>query len=228
MKNKLLILSMLLTVFASANAQSLIGFWTVEHVQVGDENLTPVAKWFKYDEDNTYTAGNGWTQNDKGTWNYSEELDEFLPVSRLGADEYGAFKVQFIGEKMTWKRSEDGMNVSVTLSRIAEMPMAPKDSIVGNWELTSVIQNNEDVTSEYNKENTISIFIRWTATYRKTDTNGSRSSGYWHMNPHRSEFHLINYNKELGVEEFLVSFKNDLLFMKPKNKEGTIFTYQRR
>src|SRR5690606_30317287 len=112
------------------NAQQMIGFWVVDKVMVGDQDLTPVAKWFKYHKDHTYQSGNGWTQNDIGTWAYDKSKKEFMAQTSMGIkDEYDVFKVRFSENKMFWEREEDGMKVVVSLSRIKEMPMSTKDSI---------------------------------------------------------------------------------------------------
>lgn len=227
-KTKLIpLLIILLAIPFSTNAQSIIGFWTVDEVKVGDKNLTPVAKWFRYHKDKTYEAGNGWTQNDIGTWEYDEAKKEFLPESRNGKDEYGPFKVKLSDEKMTWERMEDGMMVVVSLSRISEMPMSPKDSIAGNWELISVVNGGKDITSTYDSEKKETIFISWAETYRKTNPDGSHSSGYWHMDAHKPEFHFIDFNREVDFQVFVVSFKEDLLMMQEKEDE-TVFTYRRK
>ncbi|MFC4874597.1 hypothetical protein [Negadavirga shengliensis] len=229
MKTRLIIfLSIILTVSLSANAQSVVGFWTVDQVKVGDKNLTPVAKWFKYHIDHTYQAGNGWTQNDIGTWEYDKEKNEFLPESKNGKDEYGPFKVSFSGEKMTWERMEDGMHVTVSLSEITEMPMSPKDSIAGSWELISVIKNDEDITTSYDPENKETILIRWTETYRKTNPDGSQSFGFWHMDAHDPEFHLIDFNREVDFQVFIISFKDNLVVMKSKKDKDMTLTYKRK
>lgn len=228
MKTQFVFILLIFTLLTSAKAQSPIGFWTVDQVKVGDRNLTPVAKWFKYEEDNSYTAGNGWTQNDKGTWSYDENSNEFEPVSQNNTDEYGPFNVQFLEEKMIWKRMEEGMNVEVTLSKITEMPRAPKDSIVGNWDLTAAIIRDVDITSSYDPKNIVSMVISWTSNFNRTNLDSTTSSGYWYMNAHRPELHLINYNRDKEVEVFMVSFKDDLLFMVPKNGNGPKFTYTRK
>ena len=220
-------LSLLLLSSALVNAQLIVGLWTVDNVSVGDENMTPVAKWFEQLDDNTYKAGNGWLQNDKGTYTYNEKTNEFSPESWNGKDEFGPFKVIFSEGKMKWERMEEGMKVVVTLSPALDIPMSPKDSIVGNWNLFSVVKDGEDITSTYDTDNKESFFIQWTSTYRKTNPDGSRSNGYWHMDPHRPEFHLIDYNREVAVEVFEVSFKDDMVLMKPKSDSVMVFTYKK-
>lgn len=229
MKTRLIIiLGILFTVALSAKTQSIVGFWTVDQVKVGARNLTPVAKWFKYHKDHTYQAGNGWTQNDVGTWKFDNVKKEFLPESNNGEDEYGSFKVRFSGKKMTWERKEDGMLVIVSLSKITEMPMSPKDSIAGIWQLISVTRNDKDITPSYDPQNLETILIRWTETYRKTNPDGSQSLGFWHMDAHEPELHMIDFNREVDFQVFNVSFKDDFVLMKPKMDSDLTFTYKRK
>ncbi|WP_106794428.1 hypothetical protein [Aquimarina sp. Aq78] len=228
MKTRLIFLSIILSVSGIVNAQSITGLWIVDQVSVGDKKMTPIAKWFKYNTDNSYQAGNGWLQNDEGIWKYDKKEKEFLPKSRNGKDEYGAFKVEFSDNKMKWERIEDGMKVIVSLSKISNLPMSPKDNAVGNWQLVSVYKNHKDITKSYDPEGNEAIFIRWTGTYRKTHPDISKSNGYWYMNAHKPELHLIDYNRAIDVQVFIVSFHDNMMAMKPKNTENITFTYKRK
>ncbi|WP_074410278.1 hypothetical protein [Aquimarina megaterium] len=228
MKTRLLFLSITLFVSGIINSQSITGLWSVDQVSIGDKKMTPIAKWFKYNTDHSYQAGNGWLQNDEGSWTYNKKEKQFLPESKNGKDEYGAFKVEFSNNKMKWARMEDGMKVIVSLSRISNLPKSPKDKAVGNWQLVSVYKNQENITKSYNPEGKEAIFIRWTGTYRKTHPDTSRSNGYWYMNAHKPELHLIDYNRAIDVQVFIVTFHDNMMTMKPKNSENITFTYKRK
>lgn len=228
-KMKTILLSFLLFVPSTMFAQPVVGFWRVDLVTVGDRDVTPVAKWFKINKDKTNQAGNGWSQNYTGTWTYDEKSGEFLPYDNRGKpDEFGAFKTSFDGGKMYWQREEEGMNVVVTLSPTAEMPMSPKDSIVGKWGLVSVIRDGKDMTASYDAGSQEEIFIRWTGTYARTNPDGSKSHGFWHMDPHAPEFHMVDWNREVDFQAFRVSFENDLVTMRPLKDDEVIYTYERK
>lgn len=229
MKYQLIII---LTAFVLAsldsNAQTVEGFWSVNNVTVGTQNVTPVAKWFVYEKDQTYRAGNGWTQNDIGTWTYDKKKEEFLPTSKIGApDEYGAFKVRFTKNKMFWEREEDGMPVVVSLSRIREMPMAPADRIPGHWNLQTIKKDTSDLTEKYDPDDVQFLDIRRGQTYKMTNPDRSESLGFWHMDAHSPEFHLIDFNREVDFKVFTVSFKENLLIMRSKKEDGLIYIYKR-
>ncbi|MBI1226987.1 MAG: hypothetical protein GC192_17280 [Bacteroidetes bacterium] len=223
----LILLGSFMIILSSMTAQTVAGFWMVDQVMVGERNLTPMAKWFKYETNNTYTAGNGWTQNDIGSWEYDEVKKEFSPESTNGKDGYGPFKVLFSDNKMMWKRMEDGMEVTVYLSRISEMPKSPKDMVAGNWGLLSVVENGTDITPTFDADHKIELLVRWTETFRRTNPDDSQSFGYWHMDAHEPAFHLIDFNRDIAIKVFYVSFKDDLLVMKEKDKD-TVFTFKKK
>lgn len=230
MKNKLIIVFITFLTFSfGTNAQEIIGFWKVDKVTVGDENLTPVAKWFKYHKDKTYQSGNGWTQNDIGTWAYDKSKNEFKAQTSMGIkDEYEVFKVRFADNKMFWDREEDGTKVMVTLTRIKEMPMSAKDSISGLWDLITVTKDGKEITQSYDPENKERLHMQTTEKYRITNPDGTQAFGFWHMNAHTPELHLIDFDQNVAFKVFNVSFKDDLLLMKPKSNENMVFVYKRK
>ena len=76
-KYYLFVLTTIILLSTELSAQrEIIGMWEFTSVQVGDQTMTPVAKWAKYNSDGTFQSGNGWTQNSIGTWNYN---DTFVP-----------------------------------------------------------------------------------------------------------------------------------------------------
>lgn len=212
-----------------AGAQPVVGFWGVESVTVGERIVTPVAKWFVFEADHTYRSGNGWTQNDVGTWTYDKESNHLKPITKLGdADEYGAFRVRVSGANMIWEREEDGMPVVVTLSSIDEMPMSPGDKIQGNWDLVLATRGGVDVTKECDVECIHRIDVRRGKTYRFVSADSTESFGYWHMDAHAPEFHLIDFDRNVDFRVFTVSFENDRLEMRPKKGGDLILVYRRR
>lgn len=216
------IFSVLITTFTYA--QSITGLWIVDRVSVGDQVMTPVAKWFKFNSENTYQAGNGWLQNDQGVWKYTSGKTEFTTQSQIGADEFGAFKISFLNHQMYWERMENGEKVVVALSRIDSLPLSPKDKVIGNWEL---ISNNDTLTPMNQINNKQQILIRWTGTYRKTSNESTRTSGYWYMHAHRPELRFISTDRAKDIEVFTVSFSAGILILKSKNDANLIFTYKR-
>lgn len=223
-----IVLALFLCFTTLSNAQPIVGFWGVDEVLVGGRNVTPVAKWFKINEDSTFYSGNGWLKNSFGTWSYNTKTYEFKPENKNGIrDEFGAFKVSFAGDKMLLEREEDGMDVVVTLSKISKMPMSPADSIAGLWDLSVVRKGAEDITSTFDPDDQQYFFIRRDRLFRIRNPDGSTSSGYWHMDGHSPKFFLVDYNKEVEDQVYMVSFQKDLLIMEQQGGENLILTCRR-
>ena len=209
--------------------QSVSGLWQVDHVSVGDRQMTPIAKWFEINDDLTYTAGNGWSRNDIGTLRYNAGDGTLLPDSeRNGPDTYGPFSVTFSGDEMVWSRDEDGMPVVVTLSRIEDLPMSPKDSIVGNWSLVQGTNQEGNTLDTSAPEHYKLLEIRWTETFRATRQDNAQVFGYWHMDAHAPEFHLVNFETCQEVEIFDVAFEENSMVMLPRERPGTRYVYTRQ
>ncbi|MDW3196849.1 MAG: hypothetical protein R8G66_31020 [Cytophagales bacterium] len=186
-------------------AQELTGLWMVEEVRVGEETMTPVAKWFKYDDDGTYTGGNGWLQNDEGIWRFDLEAQTLETKNSYGLeDPFGPFKVSAKDNKMIWERKEEGMNVIVTLSRTDKLPKSPADWLVGIWGLQAAEKNGADNLESLDAERKIYFFIRWDRVVIQRNDKGERKTGYWHIHGHRPEVTFLPHDSQLPAETWRV------------------------
>ena len=114
----------------------LTGLWLVEKVKVGNEIMTPDAKWTRLNSDGTEESGNGGFRHSYGKWEYDEFTKELLITTKNGLDDpFGAFYVDLKKDKMIWSREEEGMNVVVTLSQIEKLPETYRDRLLGLWKL---------------------------------------------------------------------------------------------
>lgn len=185
--------------------QSMMGLWQVEKVMVGDKVMTPVAKWFRFNSDTTYQSGNGWLQNDQGSWQYDKTKSTFSATSALGIrDEFGDFKVSFSDGKMSWEREEEGMPVKVSLIRSDTLPMSTADYLVGLWEL----QESSKGEAQHK------IFVRWDRVYSHIAPDGKRENGYWHIHGHRPEITLMPHQEDNPTEKWMVEEVNTKRFLK--------------
>jgi len=219
MKTKTYLIACILFCLHPLSGQTLTGFWGVEQVTVGEEVMTPVAKWFRFAEDSSYTSGNGWLQNGAGSYHFNG--DQLRPVNEFGdADPYGAFTVKHPSQsEMQWQRQEVGAVVTVHLHRIEELPKSPADRIQGNWTLTAA----EGDTSMANIPET--IFIRWDQVYRATKS-GENQWGLWRMHAHRPEFSLHPFDRELPSQSFTATFSGSERLML-KSDTGITLNYER-
>ncbi|MDX1940466.1 MAG: hypothetical protein SFU99_07935 [Saprospiraceae bacterium] len=157
------------------------GLWIVKKVLVGNEVMTPVAKWVQLEAGGTQLSGNGWLQHTSGTWNYDTSTSELLLISEPGPeDEFGAFKIKYQGQEMTWERIE-------------ALPRSPADEMQGIWDLVKVVNNNADIIKQYDPDNKIYIFIRWDRIYVERTAEGERITGFWYINAHRPDLQLISH-----------------------------------
>jgi len=183
------------------------GLWVVNKVQVGDQEMTPVAKWVKLEADGTQFSGNGWLQHTTGDWKLNTYTSELSFISNPGpADEFGAFKIQYDDQKMTWEREEEGQKVVVTLKRAAELPQSPADQIQGLWDLEKVIQKEQDITNNYDPNNKAYLFIRWDRLYIERTAEATRNTGFWYIDLHHPELQLISHNKSKEYKKWRISF----------------------
>lgn len=187
-----------------SHSQNLTGMWLVEKVQVGDEQMTPVSKWFEFHEDGTYESGNGWLQNTIGTWSYDQEAQEFSATNKLGIkDEGEPFKIEVSDETMVWSRLEEGSNVKIHLQQIQSIPPSYTDLLPGLWKLTESSLPSEPITSG-SLASLKHIFIRWDRIYRATDQDKNSKTGYWHVNGHRPELTLLPHQADTPAESWRI------------------------
>lgn len=186
-----------------AQESKIIGFWEVEIVEVGEDNMTPIAKWFKINSDKTYQAGNGWLQNGRGKWTYDIEKNLYSAMDSLDIiDEFGGFAVSFREGKMVWEREEEGMLVKVTLRPIENMPMSPADYLEGIWEV-----------SDSNADKQHKIFFRWDRIYLHFDSKNSKKTGYWHIHGHKPEITLLPHQEDGVAESWRIEADEKYLLM---------------
>jgi hypothetical protein len=170
----------------SYESMPIIGLWEVIQVTVGEEELTPTAKWIAFLEDGKMLSGNGGITHIRGSWTFDQNTQMLNQISNGQQDPYGGFKVDYGDNNMGWTRMEDGMPVKVELARISEKPMAPWDLILGSWQIKEQsIESKGNITSPEKSVSFNAIYIGWDGRYRKFDQNGKRiETGIWHIESH--------------------------------------------
>lgn len=209
-----LIITLLFFHSSIVSTQDIIGFWEIKKVIVGGKTMTPIAKWTKINKDNTYQSGNGWLQNSIGTWEFNSNKNLYSPTETNGIkDQFGPFTVEVNTNKMTWLREEEGSIVTVTLEKISKLPKATADEIVGLWNLNTIIKNEKNITTTFDPKDKYYLFLRWDRIYMERTPQGNRTSGYWHMNGHRPEITLLNYDKNKSAETWQLEVSTTALKM---------------
>ncbi len=189
----------------------VIGLWKVDNVSVGNEALTPTAKWFLFQPAGEYETGNGWVQNGLGTYNFDSDKQELWQAINGEADPKGAFTVSMDEETMTWRRWEEGMEVIVSLSRTKEKPLAPWDMIQGNWTIQKAEGYDKDsgeLKSEYMLDPE-RYYLGWDRRYRKYDKNDQPiETGLWHIEAHSNWLWTIS-DKDNTKTGYAIEIKGD-------------------
>ncbi len=182
-------ITLTLTLFLGTACMAQIeGRWLVTQVTVGNEELTPISKWFQFDGDNQLISGNGGVVNTRGAWQFDENQQTLLFFNDAGEeDEYGGFNINWDGDLMTWNREEDGMPVSVYLEQTDQIPLAPWDEMIGLWKRKD--QKGTDLTLGPIE----TILLRWDRVFAITEVNNNEKHfGVWHINGHRPELSLLS------------------------------------
>lgn len=194
--------------------QAVVGFWEVTEVKVGDQIMTPVAKWIRINDNGIFQSGNGWLQHSEGTWLFDEKYNHFEILDpNAFEDEYGPFSISFEAEKMFWMRMEEGMPVTVTLEPIDKLPKSTADNLVGLWDLIAAEKEGTSIVETYDPEDKRNIFIRWDRIYVEWNAEGNRETGYWHIHGHKPEITLFSHQKGKDAESWEVSFERDNLIL---------------
>jgi len=194
--------------FVFSSEAQFTGLWQVEKVTVGNNAMTPVAKWFLFTDDLKSYSGNGGIQNSKGTYSFDKKKSEFLFYDSSGiADEFGPFTVEFYPSKMTWTRSENGENVEVFLLQTDEKPEAPWDKITGNWLLAS--------------DESKSIYFFWDGGYRaRNGLLGENQFGIWQINGHRPELKLASDQGDKNDSSWDIFFEDGKMIWVERQNEN--------
>jgi len=205
------------------NAQDLSGLWVVNRVEVDDQNMTPIARWTRFNGDGTYQSGNGWTQN--GTGEYSITSDGRISLkSYYGVrDSFEPFEVTLSGNEMVWTRNEEGAGVTVHFNKTDELPMAPSDYLKGLWKLKSDSNvADKDLDTRF-------FHFRNDFIYRILKPEENQKTGYWHMHGHRAELTLLPHSEGDKPTGWNIEVSEKTLIMEgiSDSNSGQTLTFER-
>ncbi|MEO9869568.1 hypothetical protein [Ekhidna sp.] len=192
MKNLfVLILSISSINLLGQDAESIAGLWIISKVEVGNEVMTPDAKWTRFNDDSTQESGNGWLQHSYGEWSFDQKLNELLITTSNGIiDPFGAFRVEFDDHSMKWYRDEEGDKVVVSVERTDKLPATTRDQLLGLWKLDD-LKGNDDLFKEKVTDSDY-LFIRWDGKF-VAGTKSGKKYGVYNVHAHKLEIELIPY-----------------------------------
>lgn len=204
----------------SAQAQ-ITGLWEVQEVKVGDEALTPVARWFQFNADKTMQSGNGGLEHSSGTYVATPDNSVLIFTDQYGkTDRYGAFRVTMAGNNMTWERVEEGLPVKVTLAKTDEKPKAPWDWAIGSWRLVESTEHDEISDQQ--------ILLRWDREYRSgDDLLGKNTRGVWHIAGHHPHLKLMSFIPDQPDLDYTISFFKEYRMIWTNDDESLKMVFDR-
>ena len=192
-RNQLAVLLLALVLLSCKSESPIEGLWLVEKVQAGDMEMTPDAKWTRFNANQSYTSGNGWFQHDAGTWSLNENNQLSIETADGVKDPAGSFTVAIESNKMTWTRTEEGMEVTVNLIRINERPKAFGDKVIGAWDLITATRNGENILTEIDPEGTRLLYMGWDRRFRDHITGDNRKVGIYRPSAHGQTLEMVEY-----------------------------------
>ena len=193
--------------FSQNSESNMIGLWEITKVTIGNEQMTPIAKWIEFKPDHTHRGGNGWMQHSIGTWHF-DKINATLSIETSNGveDLFPPFKVIYENNNMRWEREEDGQKVNVSLNKIEEIPAAYFDKMIGLWKIVSI--NNEGNNSILPFEENAKLFMRMDRRYSIHLSSG-RKGGIWHAHAHRQQVRLLSDEGDAFDSRWEVSFDDE-------------------
>lgn len=220
---RLLILPIIVVMgmLACGEKPSIQGLWMVTSVQVGDEEMTPNARWMQFHADSTQQSGNGFFQHSYGSWSLNQNKLSTKNTNGL-TDSYGPFTISYHADTMRWERIEDEQLVIVKLRRIEELPQTYADQLLGLWKLEQATSSDNYFSESVGPSDY--LFIRWDKRFVLHNDSG-RFSGMYHVNGHRPRLIFIPNDEEMERSYWEIDAQPNQLKLK---KLGTDSLVERR
>lgn len=202
------------------NESKIDGLWEVTKVEMGENEMTPNARWMRFNSDSTQQSGNGFFQHSYGTWKFDTEKNE-LSVNNENTlkDRNPPFTVSFEKDKMIWERTEEGAKVSVYLKPISELPKTYGDEVLGVWKLTDSKGEHPNFRVNYTKSDY--LFLRWDRKY-VIQTDGKKSYGVYSVHGHKPELELIPYGNNIKREFWKIAYKEKAIELTLLNTDSLV------
>ncbi len=220
----ILIISFLL--MGCEHQPSIEGLWQVKSVTVGEENMTPNARWMRFNSDFTQESGNGWLQHSIGTWRLDPNNHELTIINTNGIDDSsGPFSATISENEMTWKRIEEGQPIEVKLEKTSQLPTTFGNQLLGLWGAEQSNGNGSFFTEKVQSSDY--LFFQWDNRFTLESEKG-RIKGIYHVNGHRPEVELIPYNTEYHRESWKIDFKENRITLSSLNTDSTLIRIFKR
>ncbi|WP_223034365.1 hypothetical protein [Hanstruepera marina] len=228
MKKSIFSLIVILLLFGCENKSTIEGLWIIKSVKVGKEEMTPNARWTRFNSDLTQESGNGRFQHSYGTWNLDKKSNELSIINANGLEDLNdPFVISINENEMIWERTEEGQNIKVTLERSSKLPETYGDKILGLWKLEKVVSNGNYFEESDKKEINGYIFFRWDRRFVIESEKG-RVNGVYNVHGHKPEVELIPYGDQVKRDFWKIQFEENLITLRLLNSDTTVIRQFRR
>ena len=216
--NNILVLLVFYSLLGCETQIEIEGLWLVDKVFVGDKEMTPNARWTRFNKDNTQQSGNGWYQHSYGTYKFNTDDNSLTIINENGLDDtFDGFKVELSKEAMWWTRIEEGMEIKVLLRKSDELPKSFGDKILGLWEL----EKHSGSSNIIGDKNGDYVFFRWDRRFVMTTPKG-KVNGVYNVHGHKSEVELIPYGENLDRTFWNFHSENNSLILELLNSDSIV------
>lgn len=225
-KSPLLVLAAAFFLIGCETESTVEGLWVVKSVTVGEENMTPNARWMRFNPDFTQQSGNGWMQHSIGTWKLDPSKQALTIINTNGLDDSSdPFAVSISGNEMVWKRMEEGESVEVNLERATQLPTTYGDQLLGLWELEKAsgrysTKSGETIALDY-------LFFRWDNGFVMGTAKG-RIRGNYIVDRHNPEVDLIPFDAEYSRASWKIDFEDNGITLSLLNTDSVVTRTFRR
>lgn len=217
-----------LSFFGCERTTTLEGLWVVKSVVVGNEEMTPNARWTRFNSDLTQESGNGRFQHSYGTWKLNKNSNELYIENTNGLDDINEpFVISLNQDEMIWERTEDGQNIKVILERSSKLPETYGDKILGLWKLEKATGNGSYFKESDKKETNDYIFFRWDKRF-VIKSEKRRVNGVYNVHGHKPEVELIPYDGQVKRVFWGIKFEENQITLKLLNSDTVVTREFRR
>ncbi len=220
-KIQLLTLLAIVVVYGCESQSGIEGLWVVKTVKAGDEEMTPNARWTRFNADATQQSGNGWFQHSYGTWNLDKTTHQLTIINTNGIKDHNPFTIHIDGHTMYWNRQEDGQHIKVVLERSETLPQTYGDQLLGLWKLEDMTGNGPYFTPETESSSTNFLFLRWDKRFVINSAQG-RINGVYNANAHRPEVELIPYGDTIKRNFWKLNIQENSLILTLLNSDSLV------
>ncbi|WP_406682801.1 hypothetical protein N1F78_08860 [Seonamhaeicola sp. MEBiC1930] len=228
MKKSIFSFIVIFLLFGCENKSTIEGLWIVKSVKVGEEEMTPNARWTRFNSDLTQESGNGRFQHSYGTWNLDKNSNELSIINSNGLEDLNdPFVISINENELIWKRTEEGQNIQVTLERSSKLPETYGDKILGLWKLEKAISNGNYFEESDKKEINDYIFFRWDKRFVIGSEKG-RVNGVYNVHGHKPEVELIPYGDQVKRDFWEIQFDENKITLRLLNSDTTVIRQFRR